>query len=112
MEKKFFISSAVHIPHVFQILPMATPQCPHHLVEVSEPHPLHRRRFPLRKRRHKLHGGRLLLQNAQGKGAQHSVTFVNEGLAGGAGVDSYHFTAWTGEKRINRLIGQEASALD
>lgn len=64
-----------------------------HLVEVAKAHPLYGRRLPLGQRGDKLHGGRLLLQDAERQRAQHGVALVDEGLGGGARVDRDHLAA-------------------
>lgn len=109
--KAFLLSPAATLhPHVGSLsdrlcsLPSA--HCCY-LVEVAKPHPLHCWGFPLWQRWHKLHCWGLLLQHSQGQSAQHSITLINEGLAGGSGVYSYHFTAWKGEKKnFNRAWGK------
>lgn len=63
------------------------------LVEVAKAHPLYGRRLPLGQRGDKLHGRRLLLQDAERQRAQHGVALVDEGLGGGASVDRDHLTA-------------------
>lgn len=67
---------------------------PSYLVKVAKPHPLDCRCFPFRKRWHKLNSWWLLLQHTQGKGTENCITFINKGLACGAGIHSYHFTSW------------------
>lgn len=63
-----------------------------YLVQVAESHPLDGGCLPLGKGRHELDGGGLLLQHPQGQRAQNGVALVDERLARGAGVHSYHFT--------------------
>lgn len=65
-----------------------------YLVKVAKAHPLYGRCLPLRQRGNKLHSRGLLLQHAEGQGAQDSITLIYEGLGRRASVDSYHLTAW------------------
>lgn len=75
-----------------------------YLVKVAKSHPLNCRCFPLGKRRHKLDSWWLLLQHTQGEGTENRITFINKGLAGGAGIHSYHFTSYRG---LREKTGEE-----
>lgn len=65
-----------------------------YLVEVPKAHPLYGRSLPLGQWRHKLDGGRLLLEYAERQRAHHRVALVDERLRCGAGVDGDYLATW------------------